>query len=107
MIGERGVALVYSRIVEMGYLWYPSGGVEAGIDGRMEVRNEDGEVTNLIVSVQSKATDGDFEGETDIHRCAELSYKQAEEAVFCTRGGVCRFSRRIRDCTCLALCLSK
>lgn len=74
LIGERGVALVYSRIVEMGYLWYPSGGVEAGIDGRMEIRNEDGEVTNLIVSVQSKATNGDFEGETD----TELTYTCSE-----------------------------
>lgn len=74
LIGERGIALIYSRILEMGYLWYPSGGVEAGIDGRLEIRNEDGEVTNLIVSVQSKATDGDFEGETD----NELTYTCSE-----------------------------
>jgi hypothetical protein len=49
----------------MGFLWYPSGGVEAGIDGRLEIRNEDAEVTNLIISVQSKATDGQFDAETD------------------------------------------
>ncbi len=34
------------RLLEMGFLWHPSGGVEAGIDGRLEIRNEDAEVTN-------------------------------------------------------------
>ena len=65
MIGSRGVNLIAGRILEMGYLWYPTVGPEAGIDGRLEIRNENAEVTNLIVSVQSKATDGSFEGETD------------------------------------------
>jgi hypothetical protein len=65
IIGARGVNLIERRILEMGYVWYPSGGVEAGIDGRLEIRNENAEVTNLIVSVQSKATDGSFEGETE------------------------------------------
>ncbi len=65
MIGARGVNLIERRILEMCFLWYPSGGVEAGIDGRLEIRNEDAEVTNCIISVQSKATDGAFEGETD------------------------------------------
>jgi uncharacterized protein DUF4365 len=64
MIGARGVNLIGRRILEMGFLWYPSVGVEAGIDGRLEIRKEDSEVTNCIVSVQSKATDGAFEGET-------------------------------------------
>ncbi len=70
LIGARGVNLIERRVLEMGYVWYPSLGVEAGIDGRLEIRNEDGEVTNLIVSVQSKATDGAFEGETN----AELTF---------------------------------
>jgi hypothetical protein len=65
MTGSLGVNIIERRILEMGFLWYPSGGVEAGIDGRLEIRNEDGQVTNLIISVQSKATDGQFEGETD------------------------------------------
>ena len=65
MIGSRGVNLIERRILEMGFLWYPSWGVEAGIDGRLEIRNEDAEVTNCIISVQSKATDGSFEGETE------------------------------------------
>ncbi|HVJ07863.1 MAG TPA: DUF4365 domain-containing protein [Acidisarcina sp.] len=74
MIGARGVNLIERRILEMGYLWYPSGGVEAGIDGRLEIRNENAEVTNLILSVQSKATDGAFEGET----ATELTYTCSE-----------------------------
>jgi hypothetical protein len=56
MIGARGVNLIERRILEMGYVWYPSQGVEAGIDGRLEIRNQDAEVTNCILSVQSKAT---------------------------------------------------
>jgi hypothetical protein len=74
MIGARGVNLIEGRILEMGYVWYPSGGVEAGIDGRLEIRNENAEVTNLIVSVQSKATDGSFEGETE----TELTFSCSE-----------------------------
>jgi hypothetical protein len=63
--GALGVNILERRVLEMGFLWYPSGGVEAGIDGRLEIRNKDAEVTNLIISVQSKATAGDFEAETD------------------------------------------
>jgi hypothetical protein len=74
MIGARGVNLIERRILEMGFLWYPSGSVEAGIDGRLEIRNEDAEVTNCIVSVQSKATDGTFEGETE----TELTFTCSE-----------------------------
>jgi hypothetical protein len=51
MTGSLGVNIIERRILEMGFLWYPSGGVEAGIDGRLEIRNEDGQVTNLIISV--------------------------------------------------------
>src|ERR1700684_3991609 len=63
--GALGVNIIERRILEMGFLWYPSGGVEAGIDGRLEIRNEDAAVTNCIASVQSKAADEAFEGETE------------------------------------------
>jgi hypothetical protein len=65
--GALGVNIIERRLLEMGYLWYPSGGVEAGIDGRLEIRAESGEVTNLVISVQSKATDGEFQSETPSH----------------------------------------
>src|SRR5712675_323335 len=74
MIGARGVNLIERRVLEMGFLWYPSVGVEAGIDGRLEIRNENAEVTNCIVSVQSKGTEGAFEGETE----TELTFTCSE-----------------------------
>lgn len=41
----------------MGFLWYPTGGLEVGIDGHIEIRDsETGEVTNATLRVQSKAT---------------------------------------------------
>jgi hypothetical protein len=50
----------------IGYVWYPSGGVEAGIDGVIEVRDPvTGEVTNSIIQVQSNATTNPFTADTD------------------------------------------
>lgn len=64
--GERGVNLVQRIVLEMGFLWYPTGGVEAGIDGVIELRDDvTGEVTNSIIQVQSKATKGGFTAETN------------------------------------------
>jgi Domain of unknown function (DUF4365) len=66
LLGEQGIALIHQRVLEMGYLWYPTGAVEAGIDGLIELRDPvTGAVRNSIVQVQSKATEGNFEGETD------------------------------------------
>lgn len=63
--GERGVNLVQRIVLEMGFLWHPIGGVEAGIDGVVELRDDvTGEVTNSIIQVQSKATKGGFTAET-------------------------------------------
>jgi hypothetical protein len=44
------------------------------VSTRLEIRNEDSVVTNCIVSIQSKATDGTFEGETD----SELTFTCSE-----------------------------
>jgi len=65
ILGQQGVNLVERRILEMGCLWHPTGGVEAGIDGFIELRNpETGEVTGSQLALQSKATAGVFQGET-------------------------------------------
>lgn len=65
IIGGRGVNLIEKVVLEMGCLWYPTGGVEAGIDGLIEIRDVvTGEVTNSILQVQSKATNGRFTAET-------------------------------------------
>lgn len=76
IIGERGIALIHQRVSAMGLLWYPSGGVEAGIDGVIEMRDSiTGEVFNSIVQVQSKATASRFQAETD----AGFEYQCKEE----------------------------
>lgn len=65
LLGQRGVNLIEKIVLGMGCLWYPSGQVEAGIDGTIELRiPQSGEATNRIVQVQSKATDGPWEAET-------------------------------------------
>ncbi|GIK08037.1 MAG: hypothetical protein JETCAE02_23480 [Anaerolineaceae bacterium] len=48
----------------MGFVWNPTG-IEAGIDGYIEIRDTvTGEMTNFVIQVQSKATDKDFQAET-------------------------------------------
>lgn len=64
IIGEQGINFIQRICLEMGFLWHPTG-LEAGIDGYIEIRAETGEVTNCIIQVQSKATDKQFEAETD------------------------------------------
>ncbi len=57
LTGQEGVNLIERRVLQMGFLWYPTGGLEVGIDGHIEIRNsETGEVTNATLRVQSKAT---------------------------------------------------
>lgn len=50
----------------MEYLFYETGGVEAGIDGSIEIRDpRTGEVANQLVQFQSKATGNRLPGDTD------------------------------------------
>ncbi|MCC6191706.1 MAG: DUF4365 domain-containing protein [Anaerolineales bacterium] len=66
LLGQQGINLIERIVLEMGYLWYPTGPLEAGIDGLIEIRNRDsGAVTNLILQVQSKATSQPFQAETE------------------------------------------
>lgn len=57
LLGERGVNLLQSIILEMGFAWHPTNHpVEAGIDGWVELRDvATGEVANCWLAVQSKA----------------------------------------------------
>jgi hypothetical protein len=65
IIGEKGIALIHRVVLDMGCLWHPTGGVEAGIDGFIEVRDPaTGETTNSIVQIQSKARARPFTAET-------------------------------------------
>jgi hypothetical protein len=52
-------------VLEMGYVWTPAN-LDAGIDGTIEIRDPKTEAAlNLILRVQSKATEGRFINETD------------------------------------------
>jgi hypothetical protein len=59
--GARGEAYVEHLFREMGFLYHPTGGLEAGIDGYVQIVDPaTGEATNLNIGVQVKATDTDF-----------------------------------------------
>jgi Domain of unknown function (DUF4365) len=64
LIGEKGVALIERRCLEMGYLFHPRR-VDHGIDGHIDlIEAGTGAVLNLALLVQSKAQDRDFQAET-------------------------------------------
>jgi len=67
IIGERGIAHIRQVVLGMGYMFYETGGVEAGIDGFIELRDvATGNVGNLLLQVQGKATERNrLQGETD------------------------------------------
>jgi len=73
--GEMGINMIQRLVLSMGYMWHPTGSVEAGIDGWIEIRDPaTGEVRNATVPVQSKASAIRFEGEQDAsfeYRCKE------------------------------------
>jgi len=63
IVGELGISLIGRISLEMGFVWYPTR-LEAGIDGYIEIRSETGVVTNCVIQVQCKATEGQFDAET-------------------------------------------
>ena len=75
IIGQEGVNLIEGVVLGMGFVWYPTGGLEAGIDGFIEIRDSaTGEVTNSVAQVQSKAGPSFFHAETETSfefRCDE------------------------------------
>ena len=57
IIGQRGMAYIDGVVHSMGYVFYPTGGVEAGIDGYIELRDEQtGVVGNVLLQVQGTPT---------------------------------------------------
>ncbi len=64
--GGHGASLVGERVFAMGHVYQPTGDLEAGIDGYIEIRDpETGAATGLSLAVQSKATGGRFTAETE------------------------------------------
>jgi hypothetical protein len=39
VIGQQGMSLIEGIVLSMGFMFYPTGGVEAGIDGFIELRD--------------------------------------------------------------------
>lgn len=65
LTGEKGIALIAGRCLEMGYLFHPRR-VDHGIDGHIDlVDTGSGAVLNQTLLVQSKASDRPFPSETD------------------------------------------
>ncbi len=65
LIGERGIALIHKRVLDMSYLWHDRR-VDAGIDGEIELRDPATEAAlNRIILVQSKASERPFVRETN------------------------------------------
>jgi hypothetical protein len=64
LLGQQGINLIERLALAMGFVWHPTN-LDAGIDGYIEIRDAaTEEVSNCIIQVQSKATDGYFEAET-------------------------------------------
>lgn len=58
IIGERGIAHIRQIVLSMGHMFYETGGVEAGIDGFIELRDSTTSVVgNVLLQVQGKATE--------------------------------------------------
>lgn len=65
LIGQEGINIIEEVLLKMGYLWVPTGAIEAGIDGSIEVRDPGtGDLLHSIIRVQSKATSGPLAGDT-------------------------------------------
>ena len=64
--GESGVHLIARIVDEMRHIWHPAVGPDSGIDGQIELRDPStGDVRNVRIGVQSKATTGKWDRETD------------------------------------------
>jgi hypothetical protein len=65
LLGQQGIALIESLVLEMGARWSPSGQMEVGIDGHIELFDNSGNALSQLLLVQSKAHEGSFNRETE------------------------------------------
>lgn len=65
-VGQLGANLVERIVLQMRFIWRPLVLLDVGVDGDIEVCDPvTGEATNTIIRVQAKATDKEFQAETD------------------------------------------
>jgi hypothetical protein len=60
LLGQKGVALIEQIVLDMGCRWNPSGPLEVGIDGEVELFDAQGNALSKFLLVQSKAHEGPF-----------------------------------------------
>ena len=66
LVGQSGINLIERITLEMKSLWHPTVGPDIGIDGYIELCDRaSGESLQLVIGVQSRATEGRFTAETD------------------------------------------
>ena len=66
LLGHQGVGLIDRIVTEIGWIWRETPWADAGIDGEIEIRDPStGAMSNCIIKVQSKATAGEFQSETE------------------------------------------
>ena len=86
VIGEQGVAHIRKVVAAMEYLFYETGGVEAGVDGSIEIRDPDtGEVRNRTIQFQSKATRRALKGDNGKSFYYPCTEKEIEYWIFGTQ----------------------
>ncbi len=65
-LGQKGINLIERIVLDMGCIWNPTGPIDVGIDGTIELCDQaTREPLGLFLHVQSKATDVQWERETD------------------------------------------
>lgn len=80
VLGQQGINLIESIVLEMGCRWVSAPGLDVGIDGYIELADPATRAAlGVILSVQSRATEGRWAGETasEFHYICdarELSY---------------------------------
>jgi hypothetical protein len=64
--GQMGINLIEETVLDMKFVWHPAGPFDAGIDGRIELRDaRTGQPLNRLIGVQSKAW-AKFTAESDV-----------------------------------------
>lgn len=64
--GQEGINLIEGIVLRMGSIWNPTVAIDVGIDGHIELcEPATGKALGVVLFVQSRATEQEFQGETD------------------------------------------